>query len=360
MSGPPGSPPPPPSSRPPPPAPIREFADRSAQWLFEDPQNVRGLVEILEPELAELLNFGRAQRVNRTFVPADFQEEESDLVYLVPFRDEVAGAVRDVWIYFLLEHQSKRDPLMGLRVLLYMCELWGTQRREWDDAHVPAERRQLRPILPLVLYTGAERWSGPIDLASAMELPAVLERFIPRWETLLLPLNGTPAETLTRFSTAIGWALRLWQAERAPREEMERALRQAMAGLEGLSQEQAGQWARAATFFAQLIFQRREEQSLIELFWGEVRGSKFREHEEVIRMGLTLEQQAEARGAARGAEQQARAALETVLTARFGTLPDEIRRILATANTETMNTWLQSAATASTLDEVGIPRQAPS
>src|SRR5215210_7551520 len=124
MSEPPGSDTPLSSSRPAPPVPIREFADHSAQWLFEDPQNVRGLMQILEPELAELLDFGRAQRVNRTFVPADFQEEESDLVYLVPCRDEAAGTVRDVWIYLLLEHQSKRDPLMGLRVLLYMCELW--------------------------------------------------------------------------------------------------------------------------------------------------------------------------------------------------------------------------------------------
>jgi hypothetical protein len=73
-------------------------------------------------------------------------------------------------------------------------------------------------------------------------------------------------------------------------------------------------------------------------------------------MALTLEQKAEARGA----EQQARVALETVLTARFGTLPDEIRRILTTADTESMNTWLLRAATAAALDDVGIRGQAPS
>src|SRR5438105_2804059 len=32
---------------------IREFEDRSAQWLFEDPENVRGLLQIQDPALAE-------------------------------------------------------------------------------------------------------------------------------------------------------------------------------------------------------------------------------------------------------------------------------------------------------------------
>src|SRR5207248_2790194 len=43
---------------------IREFEDRSAQWLFEDPENVRGLLQIQEPALAERLDFARAERIN--------------------------------------------------------------------------------------------------------------------------------------------------------------------------------------------------------------------------------------------------------------------------------------------------------
>jgi hypothetical protein len=48
-----------------------------------------------------------------------------------------------------------------------------------------------------------------------MDLPPELERFVPDWETLFLNLRQTPPETLTRFASAIGWALRVLQAEKA-------------------------------------------------------------------------------------------------------------------------------------------------
>lgn len=66
---------------------IREFDDRSTLWLLEDPQQLYGLVQILDAALAERLDFARARRINRSFVPADLQKQESDLVYAVPTRD---------------------------------------------------------------------------------------------------------------------------------------------------------------------------------------------------------------------------------------------------------------------------------
>src|SRR5207244_9156956 len=45
----------------------------------------------------------------------------SDLVPFLGFPD------REVWIYRLLEHQSKHDPMMGLRLYDYMGELWRLQ-----------------------------------------------------------------------------------------------------------------------------------------------------------------------------------------------------------------------------------------
>src|SRR5436305_801327 len=87
---------------------VREFHDRGALWLFEDPQQLQDLLRILEPALAEQLDFQRARRENRSFIPADLLKQESDLIYLVPLR----GARRQaVWVYLLLEHQSKPDPL---------------------------------------------------------------------------------------------------------------------------------------------------------------------------------------------------------------------------------------------------------
>ena len=174
-------------------------APRSSLWLLEDPLLLRGLVQILDPQLVERLDFAHARRINRSFIPADLQKEESDLVYAVPFR----GANREVWVYVLLEHQSKPAPLMSLRLYLYMGELWDSQQREWEDRNTPVGERRLLPIIPVVYYTGEKRWRAPLTLKQLMDLPVELERFVPDWETLYLNLRQTPPETLTRFASAV-------------------------------------------------------------------------------------------------------------------------------------------------------------
>lgn len=343
--------PPDPPSRPPDLLPVREFYDRGALWLFEDPQSLRGLLQILEPALAEALDFARARRENRSFVPADLRKQESDLVFLVPFQGEGGP---EVWVDLLLEHQSEPDPLMGLRLYLYMGQLWDSQRREWQDQNAPLATQRLRPVIPLVYYTGEKRWEAPIGLINLMDLPPALARFVPQWETLFLNLHQSPPATLTRFASAVGWALRVLQAEKAPLDELERVLSEAMGGLEGLSEEQAGQWLRVAWFFVLLVLNRREEAELPEFILQQARQSKFREREVMTTMGQTILEQLEARGEARGQEQAMRTALATVLTARFGALPAEVEVAMAAANTETLRAWLERAATARTLEEVGI------
>lgn len=66
---------------------IREFMDRGVLWLLEDPANTGELLRILEPDLATHLDFQRAQRVNRSLIPADLQKQESDLIFSVPYRE---------------------------------------------------------------------------------------------------------------------------------------------------------------------------------------------------------------------------------------------------------------------------------
>ncbi len=101
------------------PPPVREFNDRATLWLLEDPMNLRDLLRIHRPDLAEHLDFAQALRINRSFIPADSQREEADLIFRVPFL--VAGgegrSPSAVWIYLLLEHQSRPDAAMTLRLL---------------------------------------------------------------------------------------------------------------------------------------------------------------------------------------------------------------------------------------------------
>jgi hypothetical protein len=336
---------------------IREFHDRGVQWLLEDRLHAGDLLQIWDPDLVALLDFSRAIRVNRTLVPPDLRKRERDIIYRVPFRGSDTRSGREVWVYLLLEHQSEPDPTMGLRIYLYRGQLWELQAREWEDRNLPAGQRRLELVVPVVLYTGEDRWSTPIGLENLMEVAEPMGRFVPTWETVFFDLRRTAAETLTRFATAVGWALRVLQAEAAPLAEMERVLTEAMAGLEGLSEEQVGQWLSAAWFLVSIAFHRRpepEKMLLVEKVKELAAGSKFHLREELDQMEKTYVQVLEERGEARGAERMLREGLEIVLTERFGALTPELRAALAAADTETMRAWLRAAATATTLEGVGI------
>lgn len=75
-------------------------------------------------------------------------------------------------------------------------------------------------------------------------------------------------------------------------------------------------------------------------------------------MGVTLVEQwkleGKAEGKAEGEAATAREMLETVLTARFGPLPEAVRQVLAEADVETLKGWHRLALTAPTLAAVGI------
>ena len=64
--------------------PIREFQDRGVQWLLELPENLRGVVRLLAQEIADKLDFSRAERINHTFIQEDLRKWETNLLYRIP------------------------------------------------------------------------------------------------------------------------------------------------------------------------------------------------------------------------------------------------------------------------------------
>ena len=188
------------------------------------------------------------------------------------------------------------------------------------------------------------------------DIPPGFERFIPAWETLFLNLRRTPPEMLTAFVNAIGWALRALQAEKASYEVIERTLREAMRGLNGLSEEQFGQWLRVGTYLV-LLAQHRladpEGSPLFNLIIEEARQSKFSNREEtqtMYTMANRLMDEGMAKGRAEGAQTSLRSAIRRTLAKRFGELPESITvRIEGVTALEELNALLDRALDAQSL-----------
>jgi hypothetical protein len=183
-------------------------------------------------------------------------------------------------------------------------------------------------------------------------------------------LRQTSPATLAQVGSAVGWALRVLQVEAASLGELEAVLVEAMTGLEGLTEEQggavgAGHLVPAPAGLSSAGVAGVYSAGAIDP--EKARASKFREREEVARMGKTMAQvvaeRAEARGEARGrADGEARGlrrALEGLLASRFGDLEPGIAAALAAADLDTLDQWFRHALGAETLAEIGIKPLSP-
>ena len=247
------------------PSSLAHFADRSARALLITPENVSALVELVAEQIAAFLDFSQLTALNRSFLSETLREQEADLVFRVPFRDSSLG--EEMLIHILIEHQSSVDKQMGFRFLGYMYNLWLAEQQRWREADVPTPQRRLRPILPILFYTGNTSWNLPLSPVSAIEVPEALAPFVPTFEVLLLDVKQTPAAELTQTGQPLGWLLTVLQKENASVEEITKAMETALQHLEMLQVSQT-QHHQAILYLASLVYHRRspaERQILIQV-----------------------------------------------------------------------------------------------
>ena len=97
---------------------IEHFPDRSLRRLLQDREYVRGLVQIIAPDIEAFLDFDRITYEKRSFIFKALQERESDVLLSVPFQEDTDAIDTDaLLIYILIEHQSTVDKTMGFRLL---------------------------------------------------------------------------------------------------------------------------------------------------------------------------------------------------------------------------------------------------
>ena len=369
---------------------IEHFPDRSARWLLQDRENVRGLVEIVAAELVELIDFSQLAQINRSFIPDNLREQESDLVFSVPLHSE--SETDELLIYILIEHQSTVDVTMGFRVLFYMVQIWDAQRREWESDNVPKSQWRFRPILPIVFYTGEQRWSTPLTLNAVMDIPDVFSRFVPQFDTLFLGVKETDETNLTKTAHPLGWLLTVLQKEQADKAAIRTALIEALSHINTLDDVQAQQRQRAIFYLFLLILHRRpaeeheELRTLVDQYIQQpldreevvVMAQTMAEHliergkaqgrEEGIEQGKAQGiEQGKAQGIEQGLEQGIEQGIEQgetqakqqvilqMIRFRFDSVPDSVSsQINQIRSPSRLNSLVESVLTAETLDEIDL------
>ena len=331
---------------------IEHFPDRSLRRLLQDKEYVRGLVQIVAPDIETFLDFSRITYEKRSFISEALRERESDVLLSVPFQEDTDATDTDaLLVYILIEHQSTVDKTMGFRLLSYMMQIWEAQRREWETAKTPENERRLQPILPILFYTGDRPWTTPVSLTTIMDVPEILERFVPSFDTLFLGVKETEAEALTQSGHPLGWLLRVLQKEHADETEISEALADAMSHIASADEGFAPQVAEALRYFVQLIFHRRsldERDALVDIIRQHIQ-----EHKELETMTQTTAEFLREQGKAEGKAEGIQDAILKLLQLQFQNVPETLsREIRNIDNLTRLDTLLEQAVTAQSLEEI--------
>ncbi|HEX5269735.1 MAG TPA: Rpn family recombination-promoting nuclease/putative transposase [Gemmataceae bacterium] len=337
---------------------VRHFRENGLKDVLELPGNVRDLLALAGAPHLDRLDFGRMKVERTSYVAADYRHLSSDLVVTIPLRQGRGQGT--LTLYVLIEHQSEPDALMVLRVLEYLVHIYKGQLRDWERRHGSRAGFRLRPVLPIVLYTGTATWESLGRLADLVEGGELFPETIPDFTPLFVSLPALPSAALESAGGAFGWVLEVIQQRQARPDEFAELLVRVVNHLEGMPPAERERWLRLLSYLAAIIYHDRapaEREGLKELILASVRtDERRREVEAVIRtIADELREEGMEQGRREGEVRAGQKHLMLVLRARFKKVPKVIERtIKATDDTARLGEWLERAATASTLDQVGI------
>jgi hypothetical protein len=123
------------------------------------------------------LDYSSLEKVSGSFVSEDLRNRENDIIWRVRWGTDW------LYVYLLLEFQSTVDRYMAVRIASYVSLLYQDLIR---NKHL-TPKGLLPPVVPIVLYNGAQRWTAREELADLVEpMPGLLARYRPNFRYLLV------------------------------------------------------------------------------------------------------------------------------------------------------------------------------
>lgn len=315
--------------------------DSLFKYVFSDPENAASeLRAVLPPALSARIDWASLVREPGSFVDAHLTDRHTDLLFSVRCDGHPA------FLYLLLEHQSRSDPLMAFRLLRYVVRIW----EQFLGARPEANR--LPAVLPVVVYhsdAGGARWSAPKDVRLLLDLDEDLlnaaSALLPSFPFIVDDLTGADAESLhARLLTSVAEAGLLMLARARTSLDLVGEMRRWVRVLKQIADAPNGLQALSA---------------LLEYAFrvGEVRTEDLRQFaqklgpvaEEAV---VTTAQKLKAEGRAEGKTEGKAEIVLRLLSLRFGALPDTVVGTVRAADAEQLDLWAERVLTASSLDDV--------
>lgn len=165
-----------------------QYADKVFKEILNDKEE---LVNFLKTYFKkEMINISESEieNYNRKFITSSFKIKESDMIYKIVNKN----------IFIIIEHQSKIDNNMEMRMVEYCCELMREVGKDRDGKY---------PLIyPIVLYTGNKKWKVSRTIEQMDDkCYNIPKQTYPKYN--IIDINNYTKEQLIEEKTAISKAL---------------------------------------------------------------------------------------------------------------------------------------------------------
>jgi hypothetical protein len=302
--------------------PPRDFVDRLMRGLLGRVDNLADFLRCARPVLAGNFAFERGRPDTREFITEDWRRREADLLFEIPYR--WAAREIEVLVWVLLEHQSRTDTLVPLRMLFESVMAWAQQWQHWAGRLPPRSALRLQPVFPIVLYTGSRPWGSNETLRDMVDAPPELLELVPDWGPIFWNLSQrTTAELL-----GAGPFMQLLAVMRASEtDQFQGVYRQASANLAALAATQMVRWQELLHGLLSFVLRERplaEHDALVQV----IRETNRPREMEVSTMARTIAEHLIEQGELHATRRLLRRALER----KFGPLHESILQRIEACN----------------------------
>ncbi len=318
--------------------------DGAYKHIFSHAQIVRDLLTgFVRESWVGLLDLDTLELTKNSYVTDDLRDRADDLVWRVRTREGGDW----LYVYLLIEFQSRVDPWMALRILVYTGLLY----QDLVKSGQVRSGQRLPPVFPVVIYNGDSPWSAGTELAELIEPLPGLKAYRPSQRHLVLDEGRLDEDEIAAGNNALAEMIRL---ERSPTPTELQAIVARLT--RRLAEPRHDSLRRALVVWLNRVVLRRL-----------VPGERIDEVHDLQEMGAMLAervvewtenwkqqglQEGRLKGRQEGRLKGEAAVLTRLLTRRFGPLDASVRSRLDQATLEELERWSDRILDAATLDEI--------
>lgn len=141
----------------------KKTRDKKHDKIFKDIlQNKEEIAQFIKNFVNYEVKAEELEIYNPNYITKKFEYKNADIVY----------KVKDKQLYFLIEHQTKVDYSMAYRIFNYCLEII---RSMIENKKINRIGFKYPRIVPIVLYTGNQKWSSSKSFAEVQEGESLIE-----------------------------------------------------------------------------------------------------------------------------------------------------------------------------------------